>query len=342
MSRAGAYVLETTGAKTILPETGRDRLAWLFIAPLTSRLGSVVTKGLLNRILRVQYDYSKLNIVDEFFAGRPEQVRIETSRVVATYWPTAYFVRAYASKRQCQAYYLIQNKEDDPSLSGRLSDLAAATYKFDLTKIVLSERDRARFGSENPAVIPIGFDGSKFRLLVPLESRSGNCVLVPLRAGKGWEYGLTALQKVHLRMPSIRMIAFGNIPRRLVPNYVEYHLTPSDSVLSKLYNTSTIFVLPSVFEGSSATVLEAMASGNAIIATDSGNDYLDDGSNALVVPSKDSAALASAMIRLVGDDATRSALQNASLKFAAGRSGYDEMVSRFLEITRCPAEPSRQ
>ena len=62
-----------------------------------------------------------------------------------------------------------------------------------------------------------------------------------------------------------------------------------------------VFVLPSYREGTPKTVLEAMATGRAIITTDATGcrETVTDGENGYLVPVKDVDALSGAMINLI-------------------------------------------
>src|SRR5690606_40649189 len=68
-----------------------------------------------------------------------------------------------------------------------------------------------------------------------------------------------------------------------------------------------VFVLPSVYEGFSNAILEALASGLPVIATDVGGarEQLRDGETGFVVPRGDEDALVKAMEALAADDAMR-------------------------------------
>jgi glycosyltransferase involved in cell wall biosynthesis len=71
--------------------------------------------------------------------------------------------------------------------------------------------------------------------------------------------------------------------------------------ISGWYNAADAYVMSSIFEGLSIALLEAAASGLPFVATDVGGnrEIVLDGVNGYLVPSKDSAALGSAMHRLV-------------------------------------------
>ncbi|XSG73969.1 glycosyltransferase family 4 protein [Herpetosiphon llansteffanensis] len=68
-----------------------------------------------------------------------------------------------------------------------------------------------------------------------------------------------------------------------------------------------VFVLPSIAEGFSVAMLEAMASELAVIITDVGGarDAIDDGQNGLIIPPDDQPALEQALLAVLGDAAAR-------------------------------------
>jgi glycosyltransferase involved in cell wall biosynthesis len=71
-----------------------------------------------------------------------------------------------------------------------------------------------------------------------------------------------------------------------------------------------VFALPSLYEGSSLAVLEAMAAGRAIVSSAIGGteELIEDGRSGLLVPPGDAEALASALRRLLGDPSLRGEL----------------------------------
>jgi glycosyltransferase involved in cell wall biosynthesis len=109
--------------------------------------------------------------------------------------------------------------------------------------------------------------------------------------------------------------------------------------LHQLLSDSVVFVFPSLSEGFSKALLEAMAAGLPIVATPAGAavDILVDGHNALVVPFADSSAIVSAVQRLWTDGQLRERLGDAARTTATSYS-LDATTARFLATVSAVAE----
>ena len=88
------------------------------------------------------------------------------------------------------------------------------------------------------------------------------------------------------------------------------------------YRAADIFVLPSLIETLGIVILEAMAAGLAVVATDvpGCRDVVRDGRNGLLVPPRDSKALAGAVKKLVDDSALRKKLTTSAAESSCERS----------------------
>jgi glycosyltransferase involved in cell wall biosynthesis len=108
--------------------------------------------------------------------------------------------------------------------------------------------------------------------------------------------------------------------------------------LRDLYETSELFVFPSRAENFPVVLLEAMAAGMAIIATDipSCREVLADA--AVLVPAADRAALAGAIDRLAADSAHRQYLQRSARRRLEENFSWPAISRQYLEIfERCCA-----
>ena len=87
-------------------------------------------------------------------------------------------------------------------------------------------------------------------------------------------------------------------------------------------------------EGLPNVVLEAMACGLPVVATDVGGlrEVVEHGRTGLLVPSRNAAALADAMGRLLRDEKTREAFGREGRRCAEKRYSVSSMVHRHEEI----------
>jgi sugar transferase (PEP-CTERM/EpsH1 system associated) len=100
-----------------------------------------------------------------------------------------------------------------------------------------------------------------------------------------------------------------------------------------VYRCFDVFVLPSLKEGISNTILEAMASGLPVVATAvGGNPELVDHTNGRLVPSSDLSALTDELGALVVDASLRARLGEASRSRAVSAFTLDAMVDAYLQL----------
>lgn len=95
-----------------------------------------------------------------------------------------------------------------------------------------------------------------------------------------------------------------------------------------------VFVLPSVSEGMSNALLEAMAAGLPCVATDVGGnpEVLEHGKTGLLVPSRDPDQMAAALERLAEDDALALRFGTAGRLRASTRFSLPAMVARYEDL----------
>lgn len=127
----------------------------------------------------------------------------------------------------------------------------------------------------------------------------------------------------------------GDFPDWLRPRIEVVSRVPNGQLV-ELYRAADVFVFPTVFEGFSRALLEAMAAGLPIVTTPAGaaTDILTSGVDALLVPKRDPAALEEAISRLVEDNALRARLGQAAQR----RAREFELPRVMADVEHCLEE----
>jgi sugar transferase (PEP-CTERM/EpsH1 system associated) len=96
----------------------------------------------------------------------------------------------------------------------------------------------------------------------------------------------------------------------------------------------TLFVLPSLAEGISNTILEAMASGLPVVATRTGGnaELVDDGVTGRLVPVGNAAALASTLAEMLDHPQRLATMGEAGRAKVAARFDWDSTVAAYLDV----------
>jgi glycosyltransferase involved in cell wall biosynthesis len=176
-------------------------------------------------------------------------------------------------------------------------------------------------------VIPYGAD-CRFFSPGPPVSRPFRIVTVGLSLRKGTPYLLEAAKKLGIGAssagPDIELCLVGaaapDVAHVLREAAVPFrHLGAiSHRELAAVYRGASVFVLPSIEEGMALSVLEAMASGLPVIVTPNTGaaDIIEDGREGRLVPARDAAALADALVSLYEDEPRRRAMGEAAARTA--------------------------
>jgi glycosyltransferase involved in cell wall biosynthesis len=155
---------------------------------------------------------------------------------------------------------------------------------------------------------------------------------------------IDAFAKVRWAVSGARLLILGDGPERdeLVRRARIQHV--SDSVLFAGYRADVRALLPacdvyvnsSVSEGISLTILEAMAAKLPVIATKVGGtpEVVRDGENGVLVPARDSDALARAMLALARDKARRERLAANGRAIVEARFTLDRMIDDYARAYR--------
>ena len=103
--------------------------------------------------------------------------------------------------------------------------------------------------------------------------------------------------------------------------------------VAEILKALDLYVMPSLWEGLSLAMLEAMAAGLPIVISDVGGvSQAIDADSGVKVPPKDVAALADAIRRLAAQPERRKSLGRAARKRAEAEFGADAMVARLTRV----------
>lgn len=108
----------------------------------------------------------------------------------------------------------------------------------------------------------------------------------------------------------------------------------SDAELHNLYELSSLFVHPTLYEGSSLVTLEAMAHGLAVVASKVGGipDKVLDGETGFLVPPADASALAAKIAWLSQRPGEREVMGAHGKALAAAHFGWDSIAAQTEQL----------
>jgi glycosyltransferase involved in cell wall biosynthesis len=165
--------------------------------------------------------------------------------------------------------------------------------------------------------------------------------LVPL---KSHALLLDAFERVARDVPDAHLAIIGDGPLRddlaariaAMTAGPRVHLLGALHDLDRAYPDLDVFVLPSTMEGTSISILEAMASGACVVATAVGGtpDLLDRGAAGVLVPSGDVEALAAALRAALTDRARRASLAAIARQRVVDHFSLAAMLDRYERLYR--------
>lgn len=200
------------------------------------------------------------------------------------------------------------------SPSEDLADFVSLDLNIDKNgiKIVRNPIDPAQF-SPDGAIADIGDGGVKVLFVGRLEGR------------KGIHHLIEAVPSVVAQCPDVRFTIIGDdtnngegqksVKAELVEMLKSSGSEPFVKFIARVpltdlplyYRAADISVVPSLYDNSPYTCLEAMSCGRPVIGTDGGGtkEYVVDGQSGVIVPAGDSSALAGAIVKLAADPVER-------------------------------------
>ncbi len=162
-----------------------------------------------------------------------------------------------------------------------------------------------------------------------------------LSAQKGHHYLIEAAPAILARIPQARIVLVGDGELRHALERQAEGLGVADRVLFAGYRPDAAALMPafdclafpSLWEGLSFVLLEALAAGvPAVVTRIPGMEMLADGETALIVPPRDAGALAAAVVRLLTDRALAARLGEAGRALVVSRYDLAQQVRQLERL----------
>ncbi|MBW4660708.1 MAG: glycosyltransferase family 4 protein [Drouetiella hepatica Uher 2000/2452] len=208
--------------------------------------------------------------------------------VIATWWETAEWVANLSPGKGAKAYF-IQHHEVFDYLP---KEKVEASYRLPLHKITIAQWlvDLMKTQYEDPHVslVPNSVDTTQFfappRGKQPFPTVGLTYSDIPW---KGCDISLAAFSIAAQQIPDLRLVSFGSeqpTPDLPLPADTEFHLSPSQEQLKKIYSECDAWLFGSRIEGYGLPILEAMACRTPVIGTPAGAapELLSGGAGVLV------------------------------------------------------------
>ncbi len=206
-------------------------------------------------------------------------------------------------------------------------------------------------------LIPMGVDLNNFSPKIKKEKESGKIFIVVGRLirCKGFDSAIKAMPRIISEFPNSKLLIVGLGPEeyRLKRIAQEEGLKLGEQVvfkgvlphseLSLLYNTSDICLVPSVTdlksgerEAQSLIVLEALASGLLVVASDSGGikDVVEDSVTGLLTRENDYKDIAEKSIFLLRNKKLQDSLIKNGLRLVREKYSWIKIASKFENLYR--------
>jgi glycosyltransferase involved in cell wall biosynthesis len=229
------------------------------------------------------------------------------------------------------------------SPSRDLAEYVAADLNYPLERIALIPNpiDPTEFSPEGPRAI-----GAPALLKVLYVGR--------LEQRKGVQYLVQAIPDIVKAVPNVHFYIVGNdtktaagrksvlagLKRIIARGRCQRHVTFIDRVplndLPAFYRSADLCVVPSLYDNSPYTCLEAMSCGRPVVGTKSGGtkEYVVDGESGILVEPKSSSAIAQAVIALLTDPAKRERFGTNARERVLEKYQRKEIARRTSELYR--------
>ena len=213
-------------------------------------------------------------------------------------------------------------------------------YHFNSRTIADIHRRLLHISPQKITVIPNAIDVSKYNITVDVEEKReelniprGKLVLgcvARLRKQKGYPYLVAAFADLHKKRADTVLVVVGDgeekkrimheITRRGLNEHVLMLGNRHD--IAQILQVFDIYVLTTLYEGMSNSIMEAMAAKRAIVTTNipENRELISDGKTGLLVPARNAPATSQALVKLI---------DNPDIRDNLARAAYAQVVANF-------------
>ena len=159
---------------------------------------------------------------------------------------------------------------------------------------------------------------------------------------KNYPMLIRAFGDIKMRLKETRLLIVGDGALRDELKNLAHNTNVEDDILflgerrdiSELMKVFDVFVLPSDLEAASLVLLEAMASGIPVVATNVGGnpELIIDGVTGLLVPSNDHKRFSENVIRILQDPVMAKKIGRAGRESVVERFGFNKMITEYVNV----------
>lgn len=298
-------------------------------------------KANLRRLwLRMRYPHSN-NWLDMFEGTAERFANIERCAfedneiVVASGWWAGIEMRRLNRPNVIKVHYIRSMLRDPNKMRAAWEEdvpkIAVASYLEDVIAEIV--------GQKVTAVIPNGIDTKEYYPTVSDDRRNGAGTIFGWGYHKDPDTVLGVLKKLRQICPETPQRVFGSCRRsKEMPRRI-YSRLPSMEKIREIYSRSLVWFVGSFSEGFPVPVLEAMACGCAVVATDCGGprDIIVDGENGFLVEVGNVKQIVDRVKQLLDDAELRKKFVQKS-KGTVSKFSWDDSVDKLEEVLHSLAE----
>jgi glycosyltransferase involved in cell wall biosynthesis len=203
--------------------------------------------------------------------------------------------------------------KDNVNIKRKQQEIASADYILVPTESIKKDFERI---NKKAFVTPYGFEPGRF-FATPKTDSVFRIIMVGIMGyRKGVIYLLEAFKQLSLKNAELLLIS--PVDKDFKPMMAKYehwfkhiHAVPN-SELPAYYSNASVFVFPSLVEGSAYVTYEAMACGLPIIASENAGSVVRDGVDGFIVPIRDLEALKEKIVLLYENESLRKEMSHNS------------------------------